>query len=117
VDAPSVQTIEVHHAAGIAVVALAGEHDISTVPALQAIFDEIPESTSRVVVDLTSTTFVDSSVIGVLMNFSRRREGRVSAVTAPGTPPARVFEVLSLPSVFPTHSSVADAVAGLKLVE
>jgi len=109
------RTIEVHEATGIAVVALSGEHDMWTVPSLEQLLDGLDDSSSRVVVDLTNAAFIDSSVIHTLVTFAKRREGRVSAVTAPGTSPARVFEVLSLPKLFPTYASTEEAIDGVDL--
>jgi anti-anti-sigma factor len=105
----------VHEATAIAVVALSGEHDISTVPTLEKLLDGLDGASSRVVVDLTNAAFIDSSIIHALVTFASQREGRVSAVTAPGTPPARVFELLSLPKLFPTYASTEEAINGRSL--
>jgi anti-anti-sigma factor len=114
---PSLQTVAVQrHATGIAVVTLTGEHDISTVPALEAVLDGVAASPSRIVVDLTNTEFIDSSVVKVLLTRSAATRGRFSAVTVPGTPPARVFELLSLTDVLPTYASVEDAIERFHLV-
>jgi anti-anti-sigma factor len=110
--------IEVHAASGVAVVALFGEHDLWTVPSLEKLLADLngsDGSSGHVVVDLTETQFIDSSVIQALLTFANRRKGRVSAVTAPGTPPARVFELLMLPKVFPTYASTEEAINGLSL--
>jgi anti-sigma B factor antagonist len=116
-DDPSPQTVEVHrHITGIAVVSLTGEHDISTVSTLEAVLDGIEVSPSRIVVDLTAARFIDSSVVKVLVTRSAATRGRFSAVTVPGTPPARVFELLSLTDVLPTYPTVEDAIERFHLV-
>jgi hypothetical protein len=38
-DVPPLRTVQVHEAGGLAVVALIGEHDLSTVPALETLLD------------------------------------------------------------------------------
>jgi anti-sigma B factor antagonist len=49
-------------------VELAGEHDLSTAPRLREELERAVAGGGSVVVDLAEVTFVDSSVIGVLVN-------------------------------------------------
>jgi anti-anti-sigma regulatory factor len=84
------------------------------VPALETLLDGLVDSPGRVVVDLTDTAFIDSSVAKVFLACAKHAPGRVSAVTAPGTPPGRVFELLALSDVLPTYPSVAVAIDRLK---
>ena len=106
-----------HEATGITVVALTGEHEISTVPALRKFLDGLAESPSWVVVDPTKTQFIDSSVLELFVTWSTASPGPLSAVTAAGTPAARLFELLSLSDVLPTYPTTEDVVHTLKLVE
>jgi len=66
------------------VVAVSGEIDIFTAPEFKALLTEaIDAGRKLVVVDLTETTFIDSSSLGVLISAHRRlelREGRLVIV-------------------------------------
>ena len=53
---------------GVAVVAVAGEADLYTAPELKAALADAIEGGARcVLVDLSQTTFIDSTTLGVLM--------------------------------------------------
>ena len=52
--------------ADISVVSLFGEHDISMVDALRDRLAEAFTNDARLIIDLAETTFVDSTVLGVL---------------------------------------------------
>lgn len=66
-------TIVLDESAGdVIVVAIEGEHDIYTAPALRERLDEALDRQGGVVVDLTRATFVDSSVLGALLDARRR---------------------------------------------
>jgi anti-sigma B factor antagonist len=56
----------------VTVVVVEGEHDIYTAPTLRDRLDEALERGGGVVVDLTGATFVDSSVLGALLEARRR---------------------------------------------
>jgi anti-sigma B factor antagonist len=67
----------------------------------------------RVVLDLSETSFIDSSGISALLNGLRRltRQRRRLVVVCPPGPPRRVFEVLGLVGTFDLVDSRADAAA------
>lgn len=52
---------------GVSVVALSGEHDLSTVAEVSDRIDAALAESSGVVVDLSQTTFIDSAVLRVLI--------------------------------------------------
>lgn len=57
---------------GVAVVAAEGEFDLNTAQELsQAVERAVSEVSPRVVIDLTRTTFLDSSAIGALISAAR----------------------------------------------
>jgi anti-sigma B factor antagonist len=56
----------------VVVVVVEGEHDIYTAPTLRERLDEAIARSRGVVVDLTGATFVDSSVLGALLDARRR---------------------------------------------
>jgi anti-sigma B factor antagonist len=102
---------------GWPVLTLPGEHDLSTAPQLRARLHELGE-TSPVIIDLDETTFVDSSILGVLVGGLRRareRDTPFALVLGSDAHPAirRIFELTGLHDVFPIFASRAEAQAGL----
>jgi anti-sigma B factor antagonist len=102
---------------GMPVIALSGEHDLSTAPELRARLHDLAEA-NAVIIDLDETTFVDSSILGVLVGGLRRaRESDVpfGIVLSGDAHPAirRIFELTGLHDVFPIYPSRAQAQAGL----
>ena len=90
----------------VVVVLVEGEHDIYTAPTLRERLDEALERGGGVVVDLTAATFVDSSVLGALLDARRRAleagQGFVVCVgdaVEPGV--QRILDITGLVPVLP----------------
>ncbi len=102
------------------VVAVRGEIDLFTAPELKsALADAIEEGRSRIVVDLSETTFLDSTALGVLIGAVKRlrsREGRLTIVNVDDNI-AKTFEITGLDQIFTIRSSRDDAVAALDAEE
>lgn len=106
--------IEVIEDENSVIVAVSGEHDLAGRPGLlRTAVAHAFSAGSRVVVDLTDATFVDSSVLAVLVEShdrSQRDPQRSFAVViAPASFPARVFEVTGMASILPTFATLAAA--------
>ena len=72
-------------AGDVVVVVVEGEHDIYTAPTLRERLDEALDRGGGIVVDLTAATFVDSSVLGALLDARRRAlEGKQGFVVCVG---------------------------------
>jgi anti-sigma B factor antagonist len=91
---------------GVFVVVLSGEHDVYTAPALRDQIDSVVRERAPFVIDLTPATFLDSSVLRVLLEARSRAEddGLGFAVClgegeAPGV--RRILEVTGLMPIFP----------------
>lgn len=99
---------------GIAVIALTGEVDLYTAPDLkQELVRLIDDGAQLVVVDLTETTFIDSTTLGVLIGGIKRlrpADGRLELVIADRTI-AKVFEITGLDRVFSIHGDREAALA------
>ena len=81
------------------VIAIKGEVDLSNAVALQAEIDEVLEAdVKRVVLDLSSLTFIDSSGIAVLVRL-HNRVGSVQ-VRNPTAAIRRIIKVTGLQEVF-----------------
>ena len=97
---------------GVYVVSPAGELDLYTCPEFkQELLGVISSGARHVVVDLSLTTFVDSTALGVLLRGVERlkaADGRLSVV-CPDENILRVFQVTGLHRVFEIHGSRADA--------
>jgi anti-sigma B factor antagonist len=100
----------------VCVVAPAGELDLYACPEFETeLMRVISNGAERVVVDLTHTTFIDSTALGVLLGALeslRARDGRLSVVSAEGSI-LRVFEVTGLHRVFEIHGSRAEALGNI----
>ena len=90
----------------VVVVVVEGEHDIYTAPTLRERLDEAIARSTGVVVDLTGATFVDSSVLGALLDARRRAldagQGFVVSVgdaVEPGV--QRILDITGLVPVLP----------------
>ena len=100
---------------GVAVIEVDGEHDLSNAPRFREVVDGLLESGSAVVVDLSATTFVDSSILATLLDAGRRTQARGAgfAVNMPDdADPAirRVIDVTGLDTALPFHRGLADAI-------
>lgn len=112
----STQQIVVDRAeGGVPVVVVHGEHDVYTAPSLREQLSALVEDGSPVVVDLTPATFIDSSILGVLLGGLRRareHESGFALVIGESSEPTvrRIFEVTGLFPVFPVFATRGEAV-------
>lgn len=96
------------------VITFSGEHDLNTVPELRERLGEAVTSGDPVVVDLSGAEFIDSSVIGALLDARRdaHADGNGFAVALNGgaAPVERVLSVTNLTTTLPVHSTRDEAV-------
>jgi anti-sigma B factor antagonist len=96
----------------IPVIHVAGEADAAAAPALRAQFHELQEAEQpNVVVDLLGVTFVDSTILGILVAASRSCQslgGELRLVINEGRI-RRVFEITGLVPFFSIHPSLDAA--------
>jgi len=108
-DLASVTTHVVGHRT---VLALAGEVDIDTAPAVAAAIDEaLAAGATEVWIDLTGTTFLDSSGVHVLYDGHRRALAlnRRLLVICPGGRARRVLELVGAVDHLPVFRDRATA--------
>lgn len=100
----------------VPVVAVSGEVDVYSAPALKESLAELLRAgDSSLVVDLTEVEFLDSTGLGALV------EARAASNEAGGSLPLvcsqerilKLFTITGLEVVFAIHPSVGEAVAGL----
>jgi anti-sigma B factor antagonist len=107
--------IAVDRGDGVAVVVVEGEHDVYTAPSISEQLDVLLEERLPFVIDLTDATFVDSSVLRVLLEARRRAEERgIGFAVALGQeesgPVRRVLDITGLLPVLPIHPARAEAI-------
>jgi anti-sigma B factor antagonist len=99
--------------AGLAVLAISGEHDLSTAPTLRQKLDGLIAEGTPVVVDLSPASFVDSSILGVILEARRSAEAEglgfaVSHASGPD-PVGRVLDITGLRNELPVHAGREQA--------
>ncbi len=101
--------------AGTAVLTISGEHDLSTAPNLRRRIDSLLEDGTSMVVDLSPATFIDSSILGVILDGRRRAADSgigFAVVHANGADAVdRVLEVTGLRAELPVHARREEAFA------
>lgn len=110
----SMSTIATEHEAGRSfVIALRGEWDLYNRPELDAALLEAEAAgEARLVIDLSHATFIDSSVLGALVEARKRLQERVAiAVVAEDRQIRKVFEITGLDQVFSLHETLDDLAA------
>ena len=96
------------------VIALTGEVDLYTAPEFkQQLLDAISKGAKHVVVDLSGTTFIDSTTLGVLVGGVKRlrgQDGQLSLVCSDRNI-AKIFEITGLDRVFQIYPARDEALA------
>ena len=98
------------------VISLAGEVDLYTAPEFKRqLLEVIDRGGSKVVVDLTDTTFIDSTTLGVLVGGVKRlrpNDGRLSLVCSDRNI-TKIFEITGLDKVFTIYARRDEALSGI----
>ena len=98
------------------VIALEGEVDLYTAPEFkQELLDVIAKGAKHVVIDLSETTFIDSTTLGVLVGGVKRlrtNDGQLSLICSDRNI-TKIFEITGLDRVFTIHESRDEALASL----
>ncbi len=96
-------------------VTLQGEHDVSTAQAVRDQLEAVFRTGTAVVVDLSTTPFIDSSILAVLLDANRVTESsdekRFGLVVAEGSPPERLLRLVGMMRHFDVFRTVEDALA------
>ncbi len=100
---------------GVHVVAVKGEIDLFTAPEFkQRMGKAIEDGVERLVVDLSGTTFIDSSSLGVLIGAHRRlkQSNGSLVVVCDNETIVKTFKITGLDGVFTLVPSLDDALDG-----
>ena len=101
---------------GTSLISLAGEVDLYTAPEFkQQLLEVIGEGAKTVLVDLTDTTFIDSTTLGVLVGGVKRLRpnGGQLALVCDDRNITKIFEITGLDRVFTIYPTREDALAKL----
>ena len=96
------------------VISLGGEVDLYTAPELkQELHRLVGEGATRLVVDMSATTFIDSTTLGVLLSVVKRvrPEGGAVVLVCPDPNVKRIFEITLLDRVFAIVDTRDEALA------
>ncbi len=103
---------------GALVAHLAGEVDLSNVEVVRAtIIDRVSAETDALVLDLSETTYLDSTGVRLLFELTQRlhaRRRQLRLVVTDAALVRRVILLTKLDEQVPLHDSVEDALAALQ---
>lgn len=96
---------------GGTVVSVDGELDMATTPEFEEVVDGV-DAGSRLVIDLSSCTFLDSSAVRVLVSVVRDAEetGGTVALVARDPGILRVLEIAAVNTMLPVHDTLDSAI-------
>jgi anti-sigma B factor antagonist len=98
------------------VISLSGEVDLYTAPEFkQQLLEVVGQGGKEILVDLTNTTFIDSTTLGVLVGGVKRLRpngGQLTLVCSDRNI-TKIFEITGLDKVFPIYGTRAEAVENL----
>ena len=92
------------------IIRIVGEADVYVAPELRAAFNQaVAGSPSAVVVDLTATTFLDSTGLSLLLRLRERLGETPLLLVSESLPVTRLFEITALDRRFKIVPSLSDA--------
>jgi anti-anti-sigma factor len=103
---------------GVVVARIVGEVDLSNAPRVEALLTRaIPNDAVGLVIDLSETTYLDSSGVSLVFQLAERlrtRQQRMRVAAPDDAPLRRVLKVVKLESVVPMSPSVDEAVEEIR---
>jgi anti-sigma B factor antagonist len=96
------------------IVSLGGEVDLYTAPELkQELHRLVGEGSTRIIIDMSETTFIDSTTLGVLLSVVKRvrPDGGAVVLVCPDRNVKRIFEITLLDRVFAIVDTRDEALA------
>lgn len=102
--------------AGVFVIEIEGELDMSTAPQLEReLAAPLSSPSSGLVIDLSGCEFIDSTGIALLVKAWQRLDGEGGfALCGVGNQVARVLDVTGLEDAIPSHASRDEAIGGIR---
>lgn len=108
--------IETKVRSGAVIVRLAGEFDVAAADRFRTEIDTLLDADrrlSRLILDLSKVTFIDSSGVGAILGRYRKMTARGGLLCAVGLQPTvqRVFELSGMTRLIPAYADVNQALA------
>lgn len=100
---------------GVTVISVQGDSDLFTSPKLrEAMAEALDRGTSRLVIDLSESSALDSTALGVLVGGKKRAmaKGGDVRLVCPSERTRRIFVLTALDAVFKITGTVEEALAG-----
>ena len=106
--------VEIDRSAEVVVIAAGGELDAYGAPDLTDAFAQVAKE-DRVIVDLGSVSFLDSTALGAVVRALRDVDARGGSaqIVLPAGSARRIFEITTLDRVLPVSPSRAQALVAL----
>ncbi len=94
-----------------------GELDLATAPRLKwTLVDALEAGRTRIVLDLSGASFMDSTALGVLVGFKRSLAGDAAlAIVCNGDAVSKIFELSGMDGVFAIFPSLEQALAHIRV--
>jgi anti-sigma B factor antagonist len=111
------QVVTVELGEGLAAASVVGEADLYTAPDLKEALNGLVDTGAHsLLVDLSRTTFLDSTTLGVLMGVVRRLRSRGGQIAIACSDPniRKIFEITLLDRVFAIFDSPDAGIAHLR---
>lgn len=104
--------LSVELADGVPLVTVAGDVDLYSAPELRDRLVRLADDgATRIVLDLSRATFLDSMALGVLLSTKKRLAGELELVV-PTPEVRRIFEITMLDRIFALYETREDALRG-----
>jgi anti-anti-sigma factor len=102
--------VTVSERANATVVDVVGELDLATVEGLESALEPVDVG-SRLIIDLTRCTFLDSSAVRALVATARSADEAGGSLSLVATDPGvlRVLEITAVDTMLPVHDALDDA--------
>jgi anti-sigma B factor antagonist len=106
--------IDVESRSGVWLLSLHGEHDIATQPSLREQLGHVRAAGGPIVVDLSAAGFVDSSIVGALLEFANGVSA-VVVVAPPGSAARRLADLVRLADAVPVHDDLTGGLDAARM--
>jgi anti-sigma B factor antagonist len=95
---------------GAVVISVCGDVDAYAAPALkERLFAGIDSGADRIVIDMTASTLLDSTGLGVLVAGLKRARGRELSIASDDDDLRRIFRIVGLDRAFSMYRTREDA--------
>jgi anti-anti-sigma factor len=107
------ETLDLRHEGPVVVARLVGEIDLSNAPAIASLVTgAVPNDAAGVVLDLSATTYLDSSGVHLIFQLAERltdRQQRLALAIPEGSRVRRVLDLVNVSARVPVTPTVEEA--------